>query len=443
MTSNRGIHYNLASMDSRLELSKAPSDSLASMDYRGLEASNPWKLSEGSASKERKESMMGDISEMKKRALENIDAVAEEIKSIARKLHEKPEVAFEEHFASSLLSNMLEEHGFFVERKAAGLDTAFVAEHPQKSEGERIALLAEYDALPGIGHACGHNLIAAASFGAAVALGKLKEELEGELPGVLKLLGTPAEEGGSGKSIMIEGSCFDDVDVAMMFHPAQVNVCGSSSLAIDDLTFKFKGRAAHASSSPEEGINALDGVIATFNSTNALRQHMRESCRIHGIIKHGGERPNIVPEYAEAQFYVRAESDEILKELRKRVEDCAHAGALSSGAELTIERDRSCKALKEDEGLKAHWKKNMDLLGLTLDEEERRGMGSTDMGDVSAVTRAIHPYISIVPKGEDVEFHTKELARAAGSDYAMQQVVIAAKLLAMTALDCWQESSEG
>ena len=373
------------------------------------------------------------MEKLKERVIGRIDELREQIVAIGQKIHAKPELGFEEVFACELLSSAIGDFGFSVEQGAGGLETAFVATHEAACDGPTVALLAEYDALPEIGHACGHNLIAAASFGAAAALASLKSEL----PGVLKLMGTPAEEGGSGKATMIKGGCFEGVDVAMMFHPDKLNVCGDTSLAVRDVTYQFKGREAHAASCPEEGINALDGVLFTFNAINALRQHSLDNSRIHGIITHGGTRPNIVPGFAECQFYVRAATDEYLSELLEKVNNCARAGAMACGAELTIVEGHSCKDLQEDEELNSFWRANMELLG--VEEEFRPGpeMGSTDMGDVSHVTRAIHPYIRIVEKGMNVEFHTLELTAAANEPLAYEATVNAAKLLAMTAIDVW------
>ena len=373
------------------------------------------------------------MEKLKERVCKHIDELKIRIFAIAQKIHENPEVGFEEKFAVSLLKDELKDFGFSLSGPVANLDTAFVAIHKDKADGPTISLLAEYDALPEIGHACGHNLIAAASFGAAAALAQMKEEL----PGTLKLLGTTAEEGGSGKATMIEGGCFEDVDVAMMFHPDKLNVCGDTSLAVKDVTYQFKGREAHASSCPEQGINALDSVIATFNSINALRQHTKDEARIHGIITHGGTRPNIVPGFAECQFYVRAKDDDYLEELLEKVHNCARGGALSSGAELTIKYGHACKTLQEDEKLNEYWRENMKALGIEEQQRPTQEMGSTDMGDVSHVTRAIHPYLSIVPKGAEVDFHTVELAQAAGTKLAFETALNAAKLLAMTALDVW------
>ena len=373
------------------------------------------------------------MEELKEKVCKHIDGLKDLIVTIAQEIHENPEESFEERYAVTLLKTEIEKFGFSVEGPVASLETAFVATHEKVYEGATIALLAEYDALPEIGHACGHNLIAAASFGAAAGLASMKSEL----PGTLKFLGTPAEEGGSGKATMIDGGCFADIDVAMMFHPDKLNICGDSSLAVKDVTYQFKGREAHASSCPEQGINALDSVISTFNSINALRQHTKDEARIHGIITHGGTRPNIVPGFAECQFYVRAKSDDYLDELMEKVHNCARAGALSSGAELTIKYGHACKALQEDERLNNHWRENMALLGIELQQRPTQEMGSTDMGDVSHVTRAIHPYLSIVPKGVDVDFHTIELAKAASTELAFETAIKAAKLLAMTAIDVW------
>ncbi|RLE33353.1 amidohydrolase, partial [Candidatus Acetothermia bacterium] len=212
------------------------------------------------------------MSDLKERACAVIDRLEPKLREVSREIYENPELKFEEFRASKLLAEELDGAGFEVKLGVAGLDTAISAEHPAKADGPTVAIIGEYDALPGLGHACGHNLIAAAGLGAALAVGAVK----GELPGRLLFLGTPGEEGGGGKVIMVEAGLFDGVDAAMMFHPADHTVVDWGSLAISEVEIEFFGKAAHASGSPEKGVNALDAVIQTFNGMNALRQHIKD-----------------------------------------------------------------------------------------------------------------------------------------------------------------------
>lgn len=374
---------------------------------------------------------------LEQRIRQAVTDLRDRLVDVSLQIHAHPEPAFEEVFAAKLVADAARDLGFQVTAPVGGLATAFVARHPKRSPGPVVAFLAEYDALPGLGHACGHNLIAAASLGAAAACAAVK----GELPGELRLIGTPAEEGGSGKVVLIEGGVFDDVDVALMFHPDSVNTVDDTSLAIREFTFVFHGRAAHASSCPEKGVNALDACIHTFVTLNALRQHVRSDARIHGIITKGGERPNIVPELAEAQFYVRAADDEYLAELVERVLDCARGAAQTAGATVEITEGPSCKAMAPDPALVAIFRDAMESCGVPLDCREGE-MGSTDMGDVSQAVRGIHPYLSIVPRGTVVDFHSHELAAAAASELAQETMLTAATCLALTALRVWQRPDE-
>ena len=254
----------------------------------------------------------------KDKTIAYIDEIRDQLIGISDEIHRNPEVAFKETLAAKLLVDELKKAGFEVEQGVAGMETAIVAVHPDQSTGPTIAILAEYDALPQIGHACGHNLIATAALGACLAVGSIKKDL----PGTLVFMGTPAEEDIGGKIAMVEAGLFKDVDAAMMFHPAAgYTMVGRRGLAMTEVKIKFHGKPAHAAASPEKGINALDAVIQTFNGINALRQHIKMTSRIHGIISHGGVKPNIVPEFASAEFYVRAEESEYCKELVKKVEN--------------------------------------------------------------------------------------------------------------------------
>ncbi|HDC92493.1 MAG TPA: M20 family peptidase [Candidatus Acetothermia bacterium] len=375
--------------------------------------------------------MTMDLSQVKTEVWKRIDEIADEIWDIALKIHENPELGFEEHKAAAWLTAALEKGGFQVERGVGGMETAFVAVHPTQAEGPAVAFLAEYDALPELGHACGHNIIAAIALGAGLGLAPFKETL----PGKLMVIGTPAEEGGGGKIKLIDAGIFSDVDVAMMVHPADRTLVERGSLSITEVKIEFHGKPAHASGSPEEGINALDAVIQTFVGLNALRQHIRDGARIHGIITHGGTKPNIVPEYAAALFYVRDIDDDYKEELVEKLRKCAEGAALATGAKLTFTRvGHEYKSMRPNHHLAQSFRKNIEELGFEIDPP-KGGMGSTDMGDVSQVVPAIHPYIKIAPTG--TPGHSHEFAQAARSEEARKGMIAAAKALAAVALELW------
>jgi amidohydrolase len=369
---------------------------------------------------------MGDA---KTRAVEAVGALEGRLRSISREIFEHPEEKFEEVRASKLLADELRAAGFEVEVGTAGLDTAIRAVHPSAAPGPTVAILGEYDALPELGHACGHNLIAAGALGAALAVASVKRDV----PGRLVFLGTPAEEGGGGKVVMIEAGAFRGVDAAMMFHPASFTAVDHGSLAITEVRLEFRGVAAHASASPEKGINALDAVIQTFNGINALRQHIRDGARIHGIITNGGAKPNIVPEYAAAEFYVRAAETAYRDELLGKLERCAKGAALAAGATFSMsEISPPYKAMRPNRALGAAFTRNLESLGWAFDADDLP-FGSTDMGDVSQAVPAIHAYVAICDRA--IAFHSRGFAEASQSEQGHQGMLAAAKAMAMTAVD--------
>jgi amidohydrolase len=371
------------------------------------------------------------LSELKIQACAAVDAMAGELLAVSHAIHANPELGFEEKHAATLLADTVAKAGLEVRRDVFGLPTAFASEcggaaHP------RLAILAEYDALPGIGHACGHNLIATAALGAALALAKLDR-----LPGRVVLLGTPAEEGGGGKELMARVGAFDGVDAAMMVHPAGANLATMPSLAVASVHACYCGRSAHASAMPQEGINALDGLITAYQAIAQLRQHIRQTERIHGIITEGGMAPNIVPERAAGQFYVRAADAETLAALKKRVEGCFRAGAEASGATLELDwRGVDYLELRSSAPLSDAWQANAEALGRTIMAREdipAGWAGSTDMGNVSQRVPAIHPLIAAAPP--EIVIHNPAFAHWAGSDMGDKAALDGAKSLAMTALD--------
>jgi len=370
---------------------------------------------------------------MKEEIWQRIDSLSQNLWDLALRIHAHPELGFEEYQAAAWLTEALENGGFRVERGVGGLPTAFRAVHPAQKPGPRIAILAEYDALPELGHACGHNLIAAIAVGAALGLAPFKKDL----PGALLVIGTPAEEGGGGKIKLIQAGLFQDVDAAMMVHPAGQTVVDRGSLAITEVKIEFHGKAAHASSEPEKGINALDAVIQTFVALNALRQHIKDGSRIHGIITHGGVKPNIVPEYAAALFYVRSADNTYRDELVEKLRKCAEGAALATGARLTFTKvGHEYKAIRPNKTMAQIFAKYLPELGYPP-EEPKGWMGSTDMGDVSWEVPAIHPYIRIGP-GE-IPGHSREFAEAAKSEGARKAMIAAAKAVAAACLELWTD----
>lgn len=369
---------------------------------------------------------------LKDKVRAHIDENKTRLIEISDEIHANPEVANEEVKASRLLADELEEAGFKVDLGVAGLDTAILAVHPDQSDGPTIAILGEYDALPVIGHACGHNLIAASALGACLSLGSMKKDI----PGKLVFMGTPAEEAIGGKIAMVEKGLFKDVDAALMYHPsAGYTMTGRAGLALTEVKIEFTGKASHASGTPEKGINALDAVIQTFNGINALRQHIKSAARIHGVITHGGLKPNIVPDYAAAEFYVRAPTDSYCSELVKKLEKCAIGAASATGATLkytVVEPSYESRIMNKTMG--DLFEKNLTEIGEPLIPlPPGSGAGSSDIGNVSQVIPTIHPYVSICD--DSIAGHSVEFEKASSSKRGNEAMLNAAKALAMTALD--------
>jgi amidohydrolase len=369
--------------------------------------------------------------ELEGRILDAIERYSEELVGISRTIHNDPELAYKEYRASALLTSKLEEMGYQLERSVVGIDTAFIARSTNQPKPV-IAILAEFDALAEIGHACGHNLIATAALGAAWAL----SEVIDRLPGQVAIYGTPAEEGGGGKVVMVNRGAFKGVDAALMFHPSTKNMTTRGSLASTRLEISFRGKASHSAAHPELGINALDAVIQTYNNVNALRQHLRSDARIHGIITNGGQAVNIVPDFASAAFSVRAAdrkyADEVLEKFRK----CAEAAALATGAtlEFTIHEHTRYDNMVANTVMAEIFARKLEKLGLEVSEPaENEPMGSTDMGNVSQVVPAIHPYLAIAPEG--VSGHSIAFREASYSDEGQRGMLNAARAMALTALE--------
>ncbi len=361
---------------------------------------------------------------------QSVDRLASELETLSRTIHDNPELGYQESRACRWLGEFLERHGFKVERGVGGVETAFRGTL-ETGEGPTVAILCEYDALPGIGHACGHNVIAASGAGAGAALAAVR----GQLPrGRVLVIGTPAEEGGGGKIRLIRGGVFRDVDCAMMIHGFDRTLLHQDLLGIVRVTFEFSGKAAHASADPWAGINALDACVQTYNAVSMLRQQTHPSCRIHGIITSGGAAPNIIPEYAAASFYVRAPRIDTMWALYERVVACAEAAARATGATLKVTKpDNVYEPLERNQTLLDLFAANMTRVGLAEGEPIPDRLGSSDIGNVSQVIPAIQPLIGIAPRG--MAIHTRDFAEAAVKPLATAGMLAAAKAMAMTTFD--------
>lgn len=360
-----------------------------------------------------------------------IKDVENELIDLSEYIYDNPELGYEEYKSSEAHIELLKKHGFDIEEKYLGIDTAFKAVYEGEKEGATIGYLAEYDALPGIGHGCGHNLLGTVSTGAGIVLSKLVDDIGGKVV----VFGTPAEETDGAKVIMADKGAFDNIDVAMMAHPDEFFSESGRSLALEPIQFTFKGRSSHAASTPEKGINALDGVLQTFNSINALREHILPSARIHGVITEGGKAANIVPDLAIAQFYVRATTKKYLIELSEKVRNCAKAASLATGTELEIDNyEASYDDLITNQTLSDRFTNNLKEFGVEDCKKPRESFGSVDMGNVSYKCPAIHPYFSI-SDGEELVAHTKEFAEASLTDIAYENMKKTIGTLVLTGVD--------
>jgi len=365
----------------------------------------------------------------KKQIITEIDDQSEKLWEISKTLFDEPEIAFKEYKACQLLTDALKASGFIIETGIGGLETAFRATFGENSN-TTIAILAEYDALIGLGHACGHNLIAAAAVGAGMALASCKPGING----YIQVIGTPAEEGDGGKIILANAGVFNSVDAAMMFHPATKNMVLRPSLASAELKVEFFGKASHAAAAPEEGINALDAMILTFNNINALRQTLAPKDRVAGVILDGGKAANIIPAHTSAEFSVRSISAKRRDSLVVKIIACAQAGAQAIGCQLKFEVTPGYKEIIPNKILAGLFKSNLESLGrVVVDPDPNERMGSTDMGDISHMVPSIHPYLAIAP--ETVAGHTLEFREYCISESGKSAMMDAAKALAMTAVD--------
>jgi amidohydrolase len=374
------------------------------------------------------------IDERKGAVCAAIDGWAGRLIEVAHEIHAQPELAYEERAAHDLLTSVLGEAGLNPVRSAYGIETAFEAR--VGDDGPTVAVLCEYDALPGLGHACGHNVIAAAGLGAVLGTAALAASGVGRIV----VLGTPAEEGGGGKIELARRGAFEMVDAAMMVHPADADLLRMDCIAIQQLEVSYDGRAAHAAAAPHEGRNALDAAVLGYVNVAALRQHIRPTERIHGIFTQAGDKPNIVPERAATFWYVRSDTFATLQPLKERVLACLEAGALAAGCSCAHAWDDHPYADLLDNGpMGAAYVANAARLGrdVVTPDGRRRVVGSTDMGNVSYLVPSIHPMIQVAPHG--VPIHSAEFAEHARGESADRAVVDGAKALAMTVVDLWSD----
>lgn len=366
---------------------------------------------------------------MKEKIMGAVNAVGPELDELSRNMYDNPELGYEEFKACAWHTELLEKYGFTVEKNYCDIATAYKASYDSKKPGLTIAFLAEYDALPGVGHGCGHNILGATSLGAGIALKSVIDRLGGKVI----VFGTPAEETSGAKVIFAEQGKFDDVDIAMMAHPSDANTRSSSSLALMPVRFEFYGKAAHAASDPWNGVNALDAAIQTINAINALREHILPSSRVHGVILNGGVVANIVPEYTKVDYYVRSTTKTYNEQLVEKVKNCGRAGALATGCRLEITRyELPYDNLVTNELLADTFAESLlDICGEVV-QPPKDDMGSLDAGQVSQCCPTIHAWFDITDHKKGIAGHSREFAACTLTDYAKQQMRYTSAALALT-----------
>ncbi len=364
-----------------------------------------------------------------------VDELSQELSALSRKIHAHPELCFEEHQAAAWLGECLErELGAQVERGVGGLATAFRA-RVGKGGGPKIAILAEYDALPDIGHACGHNLIAGSAVGAFLALAKYSPQLDG----TVEIIGTPAEEGGGGKIKLMKAGVFEGVDAAMMFHPFDRDILAHSALCSMRIAMKYEGVPAHAAAAPFAGKSALTACLETFRLIDSQRVHFRDGVRVHGIVTNGGQAVNVIVEHAASEFTLRAQSSEELERIKAIVMRCARGAALACDVEVSFQEKIGYREMKNNLTMARRFGAALEALGRNARETDTRvGAGSTDMGDLSLHLPSIHPYLAICDEGESL-CHEHRFADCAASERGMSTMLVAAKAMARTTLDLLED----
>ncbi|MGD2200609.1 MAG: M20 family metallopeptidase [Candidatus Bathyarchaeota archaeon] len=383
--------------------------------------------------------MSASLKELKHKVKVAVDEQRSRLREISGYLYENPELGSEEYKAAELLTHELDGQGFDVDRGIMGMPTAFCATLKGRGEGPRVAVLAEYDALPGVGHGCGHNLIAASAIGAGVAASRVISEFDGEV----LVVGTPAEEGhgpsGGAKVIMAEKGFWDDIDAAIMLHPSSSWGVGSRALGISLVKMEFEGQTSHAAASPHEGVNALNAATLAFMATHMLRQEARRDANlvIHGIISEGGLASNIIPDRAVCDFGVRSTDDEYLSLMVDKVARCAKGAALAMGAEVKVTKRKLYRGKKINEPLVETLWNNYRSQGVEVKpwKESINGMpmASTDFGDVSQRIPAASSYIAVTEPG--TPGHSVKMAEATMTEKGQEAMIVGAKALAMTLVE--------
>ena len=367
---------------------------------------------------------------IERRLLDTADALAPEIFDISRFIHANPEPGFEETKSANYLVSMLAGHGFRVDRPVKGMPTAFRAVKKGSRKGPAVGFVCEYDALPEIGHGCGHNLIAASGFGAAVALAAALDKTGGSV----WLFGTPAEETGGSKALMARDGFFDGLDAVIMTHPESMYMVNTSGLALDALEFEFLGKSTHAAATPWEGVNALDALILFFNSVGALRQQLKPDARVHGIITKGGTAPNIIPHLTEARFYIRAAHRGYLDEVARKVRNCALGAAKAAGCRLRVKKyEPSLDNVINNPVLAGLVESKLRALGVSDIVPGDEVPGSTDFGNLSRRVPSLYFYCATAPKGADL--HTREFTEFSVKKLAHDNILIAVKAMAAAGLE--------
>lgn len=349
--------------------------------------------------------------------LKIVEEISEDLDELRKFIYDNPEIGFEEYKSSKAHIDLLKKYGFEIECPYLGCETSFKAVYDSKKEGRTVSYLAEYDALPGIGHGCGHNVLGATASGAGIVLSKIIDEIGGKVI----VFGTAAEEVGGTKIELARSKELQDVDVAIEMHPGDKNALTPNSLALATRRFEFFGKTAHASDSPHEGINALDAQIILFSAINALRQETKDGSRIHGIIKDGGKAANVIPDYTDSRFYARSPEKKYLLEILEKIENCARGAALATGCQVKISEyekgnDNTVRNIAFNEVLKEKMEKYFDeeIKDIELNS------GSTDAGDISHEVPTLHGYFKIAEEG--TPSHTVEFRDATMTDYAFNQM---------------------
>jgi amidohydrolase len=389
------------------------------------------------------------FADVKARAAQAVEAARDEILDLSHRIHANPEPAFEEVQAAGWVADAVRAHGYDTQRPAGSLPTAVrgTITGGKGADGPRIGILAEYDALPGLGHGCGHNTMAASGVGAAIALAATRDAWAGEVV----FLGTPAEERGSGKAIMLDDGLFEGLDAALLFHPCDRNHVEIAPLTSEDVFVVFKGLQSHAASEPWEGRNALDAMIALFVSVGLWRQQLPPHCRVHGIIQEGGTAANIIPDRTKAWFMIRSAEQRFYDDvMRPRFRELCEAAATAAGVEVEVTFEGFASTMKHNRTLAARWVANAEAYGIR-DQGMDPTSGSTDMANVSWAVPSIHPDLSITDAA--TPGHSTEFRDAAARPRADETVLLASALVAQTALDllldpalkddAWREFRDG